>query len=116
MGQSQYAQLNIGRNEGDTPMSDDRWAAFQRDAVRALALCAGGVDLSIERVAELEAMVQTHLGLGEWDGVPEDSAHLSVYSERGVDVKRLTGMAEYLASKYGQDSVAVVAGSVLAYA
>jgi hypothetical protein len=116
MGQSQYAQLNIGRNEGDAPMSDGRWTAFQRDAARALALCSVGLDADMDSVATAEDTVQTHLGRGEWDGVPEDSAHLSVYSERGVDVKRLAGMAEYLASKYGQDSVAVVAGSVLAYA
>ena len=100
-----YAQLNIGRNIGGAPMSDKRWQEFISRAKVALNIAARGV------VTDLVALVgncEVHLGTGEWQGVAEESAHISLYNADGFYVQLLEVMAGKLADKFGQDLVAVV--------
>lgn len=122
-----YIQASIGRNVGTAPMSDTAWSNFQND-VRDEILTAVwewlGVDIK-------PGDFQVHTGMGEWDGVPEESAHVSVYfdhdghryddslgtwHDRRPQVrKELDQRLSYLAFQYGQDAIAfVVTGSHLA--
>ena len=59
------------------------------------------------------ADVQVHFGRGEWDGVAEDSAHVSLFWSAGMDVDHIREMAATLARMFRQDAIAVVLGSEL---
>lgn len=111
-----YAQANIGRNVGDIPMTEARWMEFQHAVAMRMGIAAmgkdgkpSGPDLSIAVAHDC----QFHYGRGMWDGVPEDSAHISIFWEPGLDIDQLRGMLKSLAHKYGQDAIALIAGSEL---
>lgn len=109
-----YAQLNIGRNVGTVPMDDTQWGRFIEHAKAALAYGAGEDRrwFPAERDARI-AQAQVHYGTGEWAGVAEDSAHVSLFAEDGIDVAKLQAMASDLASMFEQDAIAVILGSTL---
>lgn len=106
-----YAQLNIGRNVGTEPMSPWMWEWFADGAANALMgathVAAGG------RTTVGRDDVQIHHGRGVWDGVAEDSAHVSLFWADGLDVDYIRTTAASLAQMFGQDAVAVIIGSEL---
>ena len=85
----------IGRNVGATPMPQVAWRLFINDVV-ALVEARGGV---VHTVAS---------GVGEWDGVMEDSG-VVVYG--GPPVQLLHDELALLASRYGQACIATVGGA-----
>ena len=106
-----YAQLNIGRNVGNVPMDDKRWEWFVSAAQSVLMgaqhriPCGHGDALRTE--------VHLHLGAGVWGGVAEESAHVSLYWETGMDADYITEQAGVMARMFDQDAVAVILGSKL---
>lgn len=108
---TQYAQLNIGRNVKDEPMVDWLWEWFQDGAANVLLeatrKAAGGMS------GATRADIQVHHGRGEWDGVPEDSAHISLFWEDGMDADHIRHLAGVVARMFGQDAIAVIIGSEL---
>lgn len=102
-----YIQVNIGRNVGPAPMSDDSWSRFKSE-VKAVIIWStwGGEDNP--DVIDVFSAIQVHEGLGEWDGIPEVSAHISYFSEVGVNYRRLRDGIAVLRDKYMQDSIALV--------
>lgn len=109
---AQYAQLNIGRNVNNEPMPDWVWEWFQDGAanvlIEATRRAAGGMS------GATRDDVQVHTGRGKWDGVPEDSAHVSLFWEAGIDADHIRQMASVVARMFGQDAVAIIVGSELA--
>jgi len=115
-----YIQANIGRNvtdkrDGSTlTLSDTAWTHFQNDVKQEVYLSVKHVLGS--SVTLHIADFQVHTGMGEWEGVQEESAHVSIYFDandptvvselevRGNLAKRLS----YLAFQYGQDAIAFV--------
>lgn len=100
-----YVQINIGRNIDNTPMTGERWQTF-KDTVATLLL---GTANGTPRVDNIE----THEGTGHWEGVPEDSAHISLYHEPGFDINQLTSSLRTLKQAMGQDNIALITGSTL---
>lgn len=124
-----YIQANIGRNVtdlrdgSDMTLNDQSWAMFQRDVKDEIFLAVHDTDIAIAVEIEFEDF-QVHIGVGEWQGVKEESAHVSVYFDsdgrawdeptstwrdlapaiRDALQKRLS----YLAFQYGQDAIAFV--------
>lgn len=97
-----YVQVNIGRNVGDEPMPNNLWIQFQQDVAEAIAYATviGGMQA-----------VQVHTGKGEWNGVEEESAHLSTFAD--VDLFKLRTELARLKRAYKQDAIALIAGSDL---
>ena len=108
---TQYAQPNIGRNVKNEPMTDWMWEWFQDGATNVLIgathVAAAG------RSGVKREDVQVHTGRGEWDGVPEDSAHISLFWEHGIDADYVREQAAVVARMFEQDAVAVIVGSEL---
>lgn len=109
-----YAQLNIGRNVGTEPMTDWLWEWFVDGAANLLVEAVKIRSFASEaRPTVKRSDVQVHRGQGEWDGVTEDSAHVSLYWQHGIDTDLLTGALPSLAHMFGQDAIALVTGSTL---
>jgi len=94
--------VTIGRNVGTAPMSDTRWAEFIED-VRG-TLCQN----TFERQ---RAQLNTTEGMGEWDGIPEPNAQVTVLlrsqiSDESKDLLR-RDLSE-LARLYEQEAIAVM--------
>lgn len=124
-----YIQANIGRNITVTatngpatatkPMDIRVWEKFQADTALVIRQV-----LSDELSTPLDNDTQTHTGMGEWDGVPEESAHVSIYLDhdgrawddfggrwydRMPDVRNsLSRRLGDLAHRYGQDAIAFI--------
>ena len=110
---STYAQLNIGRNVGDVPMSDANWSWFKDSVADALASSVRMLH-DVPRI-EVRARIETHSGLGQWGEIdPEESAHISIYWPGGLDVDYINDQARTLAAMFDQDAIAVIIGSTLA--
>lgn len=90
-----YVQANFGRNVGDEPMSDDQWNLFRADVQVAFGV-----------------RTEAHFGQGTYDGVTEDSCHVSGFV-LGGRVEALEAELAALAAEYGQDSIALIVGSRL---
>lgn len=111
-----YVQLTIGRNvpassalayrawPGETEpqaMRRNVWEDFKRDA-QDLVWEASGVDL---------ADVETHDGIGRYDGVEEESAKVAAYSDvawRGGTLARMIADVAELARTYEQQTIHLV--------
>lgn len=108
-----YIQVNIGRNfapnkfnpEGGR-LSDLEWRCFIIDVELILVSHRLGGD-NEEPVAEI------HKGLGYYDNLPENSAHISVYCEDGFDLDGIREQLFRLKKEYNQDSIALIVGSEL---
>ena len=111
---TQYAQLNIGRGVGDdgTTMAADVWERFIGACGDALAYAARDLAAGVTRT-DMRGRVEEHRGSGVWEGVREDSAHVSLFSEHGINVGTLRELAAELAHDYGQDAIALIVGSEL---
>lgn len=102
-----YIQVNIGRNIGDTPMSDHLWDTFRLAVSQAICLSVRTTDYVSESGNEL------HKGVGYWQVGEEESAHISRFDERGYDLVQLKNDLRELAKQFEQDSIALIVGSEL---
>lgn len=136
-----YIQINIGRNFSNENgaagvHADPIWRDFQfammdaiMDAIQA-SLPTGQWPSAFHSDDEYAAF-EIHTGMGEWDGIREESAHISVYFDHdgrrydGIlgkwfptapDIREhLSASLSTLAKQYGQDAIAfVVTDSYLA--
>ena len=94
----------IGRNLGTTPMSAQRWHEFIADTQGTLE------QNTFERQRE---SIELRMGRGEWAGIEEDSAMVTVLLRSGLsdaakaNLKRdLTELARF----YEQDAIALTIG------
>jgi hypothetical protein len=118
-----YIQANIGRNSKNVPMSDSAWQKFQTDTRRAIMAAIYGPNPALP-ILHLQSQFQFHTGIGEWDGVTEESAHISVYFDTKPGQVNAAKVTEHmrdrladLARAYGQDAIAfMVTDSTLALA
>ena len=106
-----YIQVNIGRNFehstlGTMPMVSDAWREFQEQVVYTLLQLREHTDLG-------EPSVEIHLGTGDWNGTPEESAKISVYNEGGFDVESIRECLLEIKAAYQQGSIALIVGSEL---
>lgn len=121
-------EYRMGRNVKGVPMSDALWAEFVAEAREYLEAAAEFYKAQMADVYGLEgiAWVETHFGRGEWDGVVEESAVVTLYTD--TDVAEFAGhladldlpnaptyedimfQGEYLAREFEQDAVGVVFG------
>lgn len=101
--------VSIGRNYGKIapddlmgkPMSDKEWTQFQR-----------GVELFIsDNMIGTGFMIETHKGVGVWDGVPEDSAKITalLYNAE-IGIGRLKNDLDFLRQTHYQDAIALTVG------
>ena len=107
-----YAQLNIGRNVGNTPMAQDRWEWFVNMAQFILIGAQhriGGSPAGDSQWAD----TQVHYGTGIWNGATEESAHISLFWEQGMDVDYIREQAGAVARMFEQEAIAVIVGSEL---
>lgn len=107
-----YAQLNIGRNVGNTPMDDSRWEWFVSTAQSILMGAQHRVGGSPAGESQRKD-TQVHYGAGIWGGVAEESAHISLFWEQGMDVDYIREQAGVIARMFEQDAIAVIVGSEL---
>lgn len=106
-----YIQVNIGRNFehttlGTMPMVSDVWREFQERVVYILLQLREHTDMG-------EPSVEMHSGTGVWDGIPEESAKISVFNEGGFDLDSIRAELSELKSEYKQESIALIIGSEL---
>lgn len=106
----------IGRNFSPThplpglqskPMTLSAWERFAEDVQADMVkyLQAGQVE---------PVTVEVHYGRGEWNGVTEESAKITVLRNDYADADYLTDLRyslEILASDYGQDAIAFTVGT-----
>lgn len=109
---TQYAQLNIGRNVGDIPMAQDRWEWFVNTAQSILMGAQHRVGGSPAGESHRKD-TQVHYGAGIWGGVAEESAHVSLFWEHGMDADHIREQAAIVARMFEQDAIAVIVGSEL---
>lgn len=109
-----YLQASIGRNVGTKPVEADVWHAFQQDTREALFLSVHDVDIEVAVGIKWEDL-QVHTGMGEWDGVKEESAHISVYFDTKPGQINAARLHEHLADRlvalaryYDQDAIAFI--------
>jgi hypothetical protein len=115
-----FIQANIGRNVenavvGAGPMSDAAWSTFQKDVKDEIFLAVHTADINLAFQIEFEDF-QVHTGVGEWQGVKEESAHISVYLETINETlfaletitSALGERLQYLAFQYRQSAIAYV--------
>lgn len=111
MTQVTYARLNIGRNVGFEPMDDKQWEWFISTAQSVLMGAQHRVPVTNGNAQRDH--VQVHRGTGYWGGLPEESAHVSLYWDRGMDADYITEQAGVMARMFDQDAIAVILGSTL---
>lgn len=99
-----YIAANIGRNVGDTPMSESAWQSFQHDVATTLFQAGARLDDAHGIISGTG---------GEWQGEPEESAHVwqlltdTPSAHKLADVRHALGV---LARDYGQDAIALIVG------
>ena len=87
--------VTIGRNVGIEPMSDARWSEFQ-DRVIA----------TVRRHFAHSQSFGPFYGVGEWDGVTEESAVLTFLTSYPGSTDRFAVDLAELSSEYDQDAIA----------
>lgn len=107
-----YLQINIGRNvnltEPQSPMTQQAWEDFQEE-------CRGIIEsFALHYNAGFDSDdIQTHVGIGQWHGTPEESAHISVFWEFGFDLDGIRAQLNDLKQRYAQDNIALITSSEL---
>lgn len=96
------------------PMSDTAWANFQEDVRDAIIIAIYAPHPDLEGQG-LRDQFQFHTGMGEWEGVAEESAHVSLYFDAKPGKINASAVHEHLsdrladlAREYGQDAIAFV--------
>lgn len=92
-----YIQVNIGRNVQDVAMSESDWNLYI-DRVR--------LDIETNAIA-YDTGVEVHKGIGVYNGIVEESAHLSLLASN-VSVSALKCDLAQSAAAYGQETVALI--------
>lgn len=95
-------QASIGRNIGTEPMSSRDWSRFLND-----------VGDTIRMQGEYP---EVHFGTGSWEGIREESAHLTFYRDAMPEPDSLLTMTDRLATlagQYGQDAIGLVVSQSL---
>lgn len=99
-----YIAANIGRNVGDKPMSESAWGSFKLD-VETTLFQAGA------RLEDAHGIIE---GVGgEWQGTPEESAHvwqLLTDAPSASAIADTKHALKILARAYGQDAIALIVG------
>ena len=109
-----FIQVSIGRNDSNGRMDAAHWNHFQQDVKDVILTSIYTPHPMLEENWALAPKIETHYGEGEWDGVKEESAHLSVYfpTPAGVAAHRVREMLDrdlsILAYDYDQDAIAYV--------
>ena len=106
-----YAQLNIGRNVGNVPMDDKQWEWFISTAQSVLMGAQHLIPCGHGDAQRND--VQVHRGAGVWGGVAEESAHVSLYWETGMDADYIAEQAGVMARMFEQEAIAVILDSTL---
>lgn len=94
--------VTFGRNVGTTPMSDTRWAEFIEDVRGTLR------QNTFERQ---RVQLNTTEGMGEWDGIPEPNAQVTVLLRSQVSEEAQATLKRdlsELARFYEQEAIAVM--------
>ena len=120
-----YIQVNIGRNfvpdrfnpTGGT-LSDLEWGQFKNDIVNNLVatVLTDSADVSQDNWDKVLSQVEIHNGQGSYDGIPEESCHISTFVHGGLSEKSLSDFRSYLFNlkkEYSQGSIALIIGSEL---
>lgn len=106
-----YIQINIGRNAdvgslGTMVMGESAWTNFQDYVADTLLQYREHSDMG-------GGTIERHYGIGYWEGVREESCHISLYHEGGFDLDGIKERLLGLKKEFGQDSIAVIIGSEL---
>lgn len=94
-------QASIGRNIGNVPMSSRDWSRFLNDVSDAIRVQGESPEI--------------HTGVGTWEGIREESAHLTFYRDEMPSNGDRTTMVlslSRLATKYGQDAIGLTVSPV----
>src|SRR5664280_1000279 len=94
--------VTVGRNIAGAPMTADHWEALQRRVRTVLAYATTGA-----------GRIESHYGVGEWDGVSEDSAKITRYGTTWGQERSAAWLRAELgevARVYRQDAIALVVG------
>lgn len=112
-----YLQVNIGRNVNDKPMDDADWSEFKENiALKLTNTVIGSVPVTRDHYTEILSQVEFHSGTGTWDGVEEESCHISIFSPAEIEPQFLELLRVYLRNTkryYSQDAIALITGSEL---
>jgi hypothetical protein len=111
--QIMLVEFRFGRNIHNVPMDDHRWESFIAEAHEHLEHLAAAVQDESDR--ELQQWIEVHRGNGTWDGIAEESAIVTLYTDGVVEElahDRLLPVAQAFATEFQQDAVALVVGSV----
>ena len=102
--------ITIGRNQGDTPMSDIARHTFQGDVLDLIVTTA-------RRFMDTEDpevwAVESWLGSAQWQGVQEESAHFQLRTRTELDFQLVFDLKRWLsfkAAEYKQDAIAFIEG------
>ena len=92
--------VTIGRNVNGKPMSDDEWTMFVR-------MVGTGVFMS-QDIAEnaKPTLEETHYGMGEWNGISEESAIISLITDNPLNEKMLKDWLIHMKHEFHQDAIA----------
>ena len=105
---AQYVQVNVGRNVGGEPMTDELWDRFHADVTLALLNAYRGSGVP---------NVSVHTGEGFWNDettgelMSEESAYISTFAD--IDAYALRVDLARIRDEYGQDAIALIIGSDL---
>jgi len=93
-----YVQVNIGRNIGSAPMDDGMWDRF-----------ITAVSDAVWRATDDRATEnpEVHKGVGTWNGVREESAHVSILADI-VYAHAIKRDLKELRDRYMQDHIALI--------
>lgn len=120
-----YIQVNIGRNfvaDRHNPvggvLSDLDWGEFKKDIVNNLVAIVlnESDDISQDNWDKVLSQVEVHNGQGSYDGIPEESCHISMFVQGGLTEKSLGDFRRYLFNlkkEYSQGTIALIVGSEL---
>lgn len=120
-----YIQVNIGRsfvadrfNPTGGTLSDLQWGEFKNDIVNNLVavVLADSADVSQDNWEKVLNQVEIHNGQGNYEGIPEESCHISLSVHGGLTEKSLGDFRRYLFNlkkEYSQDNIALIVGSEL---
>lgn len=103
-----YVQVNIGRNVNNDPMPAKEWDKFQDAVVSAILSAHRGPGIP---------NVSIHTGEGFWNDestgelMSEESAYISTFAD--IDLFALRLDLARVREAYGQDAIALIAGSDL---
>lgn len=95
---------NLGKAAGDDagkPMADNEWAAALAVAENILVGCAGTAG----------SWVETHIGIGVWEGVAEESAKITLGAADLAFADLVRERVARLAAGAQQDAIALAIGT-----